>query len=29
VVVAHYWINALEFVVHEGVGFDWAETIED
>lgn len=29
VVVAHYWINALEFVVHEALGFDWAETIEN
>jgi hypothetical protein len=23
VVVAHYLVNALEFVVHEGVGVDW------
>ena len=28
VVVAHYWINALEFVVHEGLEFEWAKTIE-
>ncbi|ELY59601.1 CPBP family intramembrane glutamic endopeptidase [Natronolimnohabitans innermongolicus] len=28
VVVAHYLINALEFAVHEGVGVDWAETLE-
>lgn len=28
VVVAHYLINALEFVVHEGLEFDWAETLE-
>ncbi|AXR80923.1 CPBP family glutamic-type intramembrane protease [Natrarchaeobaculum sulfurireducens] len=28
VVVAHYWINALEFVIHEGVGLEWAKTIE-
>ncbi|MDQ2049880.1 CPBP family glutamic-type intramembrane protease [Natronolimnohabitans sp. A-GB9] len=28
VVVAHYLINALEFAVHEGVGFDWAKTLE-
>ena len=28
VVVAHYVVNALEFVVHEGLGFDWAETLE-
>ena len=26
VVVAHYLINALEFVVHEGLGLEWAET---
>ncbi|ELZ27239.1 metal-dependent membrane protease [Halogeometricum pallidum JCM 14848] len=24
VVLAHYLVNALEFVVHEGFGFDWA-----
>jgi hypothetical protein len=23
VVVAHYLVNALEFVVHEGFGVDW------
>jgi len=28
VVVAHYLINALEFVVHEGVGLEWAESLE-
>ncbi|SDQ37663.1 CPBP family intramembrane glutamic endopeptidase [Natronobacterium texcoconense] len=28
VVVAHYLINALEFLVHEGLGLEWAETIE-
>ncbi|WP_226481229.1 CPBP family intramembrane glutamic endopeptidase [Natrinema amylolyticum] len=28
VVVAHYLINALEFVVHEGLGLEWAETLE-
>ncbi len=28
VVVAHYLVNALEFVVHEGLGFDWAQTLE-
>ncbi|WP_222919939.1 CPBP family intramembrane glutamic endopeptidase [Natrinema sp. SYSU A 869] len=28
VVIAHYLINALEFVVHEGLGFEWAETLE-
>ncbi|WP_265110352.1 CPBP family intramembrane glutamic endopeptidase [Halosolutus halophilus] len=28
VVVAHYWINALEFAVHEGLDFEWAETLE-
>ncbi|WP_339104570.1 type II CAAX endopeptidase family protein [Haloterrigena salinisoli] len=28
VVVAHYLINALEFAVHEGLEFDWAETLE-
>ncbi|MFC4544226.1 type II CAAX prenyl endopeptidase Rce1 family protein [Halosolutus amylolyticus] len=27
VVVAHYWINALEFVVHEGLGFEWASAL--
>ncbi|MCU4741955.1 CPBP family intramembrane metalloprotease [Halobacteria archaeon AArc-m2/3/4] len=26
VVVAHYLINALEFVVHEGFGFEWGES---
>lgn len=26
VVVAHYLVNALEFVVHEGVGVEWGET---
>ncbi|MHC3437846.1 CPBP family intramembrane glutamic endopeptidase [Natrialbaceae archaeon A-gly3] len=26
VVVAHYLINALEFVVHEGLDLEWAET---
>lgn len=26
VVVAHYLINAFEFVVHEGLGLEWAET---
>lgn len=25
VIVAHYLINALEFVVHEGLGLEWAE----
>jgi membrane protease YdiL (CAAX protease family) len=24
VVVAHYLVNALEFVVHEGLGFEWS-----
>jgi membrane protease YdiL (CAAX protease family) len=24
VVVAHYLINALEFVIHEGLGIEWA-----
>jgi membrane protease YdiL (CAAX protease family) len=24
VVVAHYLVNALEFVVHEGIGFEWS-----
>jgi membrane protease YdiL (CAAX protease family) len=24
VIVAHYVVNALEFVVHEGLGVDWA-----
>ncbi|SEW03746.1 CPBP family intramembrane glutamic endopeptidase [Natrinema salifodinae] len=28
VVVAHYLINALEFLVHEGLGLEWAETLE-
>ncbi|MFA9414935.1 lysostaphin resistance A-like protein [Natrinema sp. HArc-T2] len=28
VIVAHYLINALEFVVHEGLGLEWAETVE-
>ncbi|PCR92323.1 CPBP family glutamic-type intramembrane protease [Natrinema ejinorense] len=28
VVVAHYLVNALEFVVHEGIGLEWAETLE-
>jgi membrane protease YdiL (CAAX protease family) len=28
VVVAHYLVNALEFVVHEGLDLDWAETLE-
>ncbi|QLK24996.1 CPBP family glutamic-type intramembrane protease [Natrinema zhouii] len=28
VVVAHYLINALEFVVHEGFDLEWAETLE-
>ncbi|WP_226040525.1 CPBP family intramembrane glutamic endopeptidase [Natrinema sp. DC36] len=28
VVVAHYLINALEFVVHEGFGLEWADTLE-
>ncbi|MFC6764061.1 CPBP family intramembrane glutamic endopeptidase [Natrinema soli] len=28
VVVAHYLLNALEFVVHEGFGLEWAETLE-
>ncbi|MFP8952697.1 CPBP family intramembrane glutamic endopeptidase [Natrialbaceae archaeon A-arb3/5] len=28
VVVAHYLINALEFVVHEGFDLEWTETIE-
>jgi uncharacterized protein len=28
VVVAHYLINAFEFVVHEGIGFEWTETLE-
>ena len=28
VVVAHYLINALEFAVHEGLEFDWAEALE-
>jgi membrane protease YdiL (CAAX protease family) len=25
VVLAHYLVNALEFVVHEGLGIDWSE----
>ncbi|MBZ6495404.1 CPBP family intramembrane glutamic endopeptidase [Natrinema longum] len=28
VVVAHYLVNALEFVVHEGLDLEWAETLE-
>ncbi|MFU8869918.1 type II CAAX prenyl endopeptidase Rce1 family protein [Natronococcus sp.] len=28
VVVAHYLINAFEFVVHEGIDLEWAETLE-
>ncbi|THE64865.1 CPBP family intramembrane metalloprotease [Salinadaptatus halalkaliphilus] len=28
VVVAHYWINALEFVVHEGLELEWATALE-
>ena len=28
VVVAHYLINALEFVVHEGLGLEWADPLE-
>ncbi|ELY51602.1 CPBP family intramembrane glutamic endopeptidase [Natronococcus jeotgali] len=28
VVVAHYLINALEFVVHEAIDLEWARTIE-
>ncbi|WP_049922795.1 CPBP family intramembrane glutamic endopeptidase [Halopiger djelfimassiliensis] len=28
VVVAHYVINALEFVVHEGFDFEWATALE-
>ncbi|RQG97969.1 CPBP family intramembrane glutamic endopeptidase [Natrarchaeobius chitinivorans] len=28
VVVAHYLINALEFVVHEAFGLEWAEPLE-
>ena len=28
VVVAHYVVNALEFAVHEGLGFDWASVLE-
>ncbi|WIV68118.1 CPBP family intramembrane glutamic endopeptidase [Natrialbaceae archaeon AArc-T1-2] len=28
VVVAHYLINALEFVVHEGLGLEWTEPLE-
>ncbi|ELY77725.1 CPBP family intramembrane glutamic endopeptidase [Natrinema gari] len=27
-VVAHYLINALEFVVHEGIGLEWAAPLE-
>ncbi|MFC4246797.1 CPBP family intramembrane glutamic endopeptidase [Natribaculum luteum] len=26
VIVAHYLVNALEFVVHEGLGLEWTET---
>ena len=29
VVVAHYVINALEFVVHEALGFEWARPTPD
>lgn len=25
VIVAHYLVNALEFVVHEGLGFEWTD----
>jgi uncharacterized protein len=28
VVVAHYLINAFEFVVHEGLDIEWTETLE-
>lgn len=28
VIVAHYLINALEFVVHEGLGLEWTEPLE-
>ncbi|WP_254522813.1 CPBP family intramembrane glutamic endopeptidase [Natrinema caseinilyticum] len=28
VVVAHYLVNALEFVVHEAFGIEWAEILE-
>ena len=28
VVVAHYLINALEFVVHEGLGLEWTASLE-
>ncbi|MCU4925306.1 CPBP family intramembrane metalloprotease [Halobacteria archaeon AArc-dxtr1] len=28
VVVAHYLINAFEFVVHEGLGLEWASVLE-
>ncbi|ELY44375.1 CPBP family intramembrane glutamic endopeptidase [Natronorubrum sulfidifaciens] len=28
VVVAHYLINALEFIVHEGLEVEWARTLE-
>ena len=28
VVVAHYFINALEFVIHEGFGIEWAAWLE-
>ncbi|ARS90309.1 CPBP family intramembrane glutamic endopeptidase [Natrarchaeobaculum aegyptiacum] len=28
VIVAHYWINALEFVVHEGLDLEWAKSLE-
>jgi len=26
VVVAHYLVNALEFVIHEGIGWEWTES---
>ncbi|QSW98011.1 CPBP family intramembrane glutamic endopeptidase [Haloterrigena alkaliphila] len=29
VIVAHYLVNALEFVVHEGLEFDWADSLEN
>jgi len=28
VVVAHYLINALEFVIHEGLGLEWAASVD-
>lgn len=28
VIVAHYWVNALEFVVHEGFDLEWTRAIE-